>query len=177
MERPEKVPYESADTLPCQYRWLLERIERFMENEHPEHSALPIFDTRDPVQNRMLSESFTGYMARHAGGRALHRIIPSPLFVDSSITPGIQIADPFAYVIRLNEEHGLYQQRAIKDSYLSAIKRYANIVKAKTINYPVEDGEAEEGFVWYGLSSMAAIKFDYAPPSKTSLAEELKESI
>lgn len=172
MERPDKVPYESAETLPTQYRWLLERIQRFMENEHPEHWALPIFDTRDPVQNRLLSESFTGYMARSSEGRAMHRIIPSPLFVDSSITPGIQIADLFAYVIRLNEENALYQSRTIKDPYLSAIKRYANIVKSKTINYPAEEGEAEEGFVWYGLSSMPATKFDFGPPPTSALAPD-----
>jgi hypothetical protein len=178
MERPQKLPYEGAETLPCQYRWLLERIERFMENEHPDHCALPIFDTRDPVQNRVLSESFTGYMARNSEGRGMRHIIPSPLFVDSSITPGIQIADLFAYVIRLNEEHGLYQQRAIKDPYFSAIKRYANIVKSKTINYPAEEGEAEEGFIWYGLSSMDASKFDYAPPSKrASLADDLSSAL
>jgi hypothetical protein len=178
MERPEKVPYEGTETLPTQYRWLLERIQRFMENEHPEHWALPIFDTRDPVQNRVLSESFTGYMARSSEGRAMHRIIPSPLFVDSSITPGIQIADLFAYVVRLNEEHGLYQTRAIKDSYLSAIKRYANIVKSKTINYPAEEGEAEEGFIWYGLSTMPASKFEFEPPSKrVSLAEDLSDAL
>lgn len=63
------MPYESAATLPTQYRWLLERIERFMENEHPTHWALPIFDTRDPGQNRLLSESFTGYMARSTEAR------------------------------------------------------------------------------------------------------------
>jgi hypothetical protein len=171
MERPDKVPYESVETLPTQYRWLLERIERFMENEHPEHWALPIFDTRDPVQNRLLSESFTGYMARSAEGRAMHRIIPSPLFVDSSITPGIQIADLFAYVIRLNEENALYQTRAITDAYFSAIKRYANIVKSKTINYP---DEVQEGFIWYGLSSMPASKFEFGPPAKRPiLADDL----
>ena len=60
MERPSKQPYEGVETLPTQYRWLLERIERFMENEHPTHFALPIFDTRDPGTNRILSESFQG---------------------------------------------------------------------------------------------------------------------
>jgi Protein of unknown function (DUF3800) len=176
MERPDKVPHESAETLPCQYRWLLERIERFMENEHPEHFALPIFDTRDPVQNRMLSESFTGYMARSAEGRAMHRIIPSPLFVDSAITPGIQIADLFAYVIRLNEEHGLYSTRAIQDPYFSAINRYVNIVKSKTINYPAEEGEVAD--VWYGLSSMPASKFDFGPLAKQeSLTDDLSGAL
>lgn len=172
MERPDRVPYESAATLPTQYRWLLERIERFMENEHPTHWALPIFDTRDPSQNRLLSESFTGYMARSTEGRAMQRIIPSPLFVDSSITPGIQIADLFAYVIRLNEENSLYQTRAITDPYFSAIKRYVNIVKSKTINYPAEEGEADEGFIWYGLSTMPATRFDYGPPARRATAAD-----
>ena len=160
MERPSKMPWEGVETLSAQYRWLLERIERFMENEHPAHFAIPVFDTRDPGTNLRLSESFTGFMARNTQGRSMRHLMPSPLFADSALTPGIQIADLFAYTIRLNEEHKLYQMRDIKDAYLSAIRRYANIVKSKTINY-----EDEDGVMQYGLRSMDATKFDYEPPS------------
>lgn len=160
MHRPERQPYEGVETLPTQYRWLLERIERFMEHDHPKHWALPVFDTRDPGQNRILSESFTAFMATSPEGRAMQHIVPSALFVDSALTPGIQIADWFAYVIRLNEEHELYRQHALKDPYLSAIKRYVSIVKTKT-----QDHAKEDGFIHYGLATMDASKFDYEPPA------------
>lgn len=159
MERPDRVPYQGPNFLQTQYRWLLERIDRFMEREHPKYMAIPIFDGQDPTSNRIFSECFTAFMARTDAGRAMQHIVPSPLFVDSSITPGIQIADLFAYVTRLNYEHSLYQT-SVADPYLSAIKRYASIVRAKTIDYTDENGQ-----VVYGIRTMDAGKFIYELPS------------
>lgn len=156
MERPTQVLYSGPDFLQTQYRWLLERIERFVEREHPEHFAIPIFDGQDPSSNHIFSDGFTGYMVKTEGGHAMRHIVPSPLFVDSSLTPGIQIADVCAYVTRLNYEEGLYQ-RDVGDPYLSAIKRYAAVVRQKTINY-----EREDGLTIYGIGTMDPRKFVYA---------------
>lgn len=158
MERPAKPPYAGPDILNTQHRWLLERIDRFMEREHPDEMAIPIFDGQDPVSNRNFADCFTAFMARSKAGRAMQHVVPSPLFVDSSLTPGIQIADSFAYVTRLNYEHNLHAG-APKDPYLSAIRRYSGIVREKTINY-----ERENGLNWYGISTMDSSKFLYERP-------------
>lgn len=158
MERPTQPPYEGAGFLQAQYQWLLERIERFMEREHSNEYAIPIFDGQDPASNRIFSDCFTSFMARTEAGRAMKHIVPSPLFVDSSLTPGIQIADVCAYTTRLNHEHTLYQ-RDVGDPYLSAIKRYAAIVRRKIINY-----EREDGLTWYGIATMDPRKFIYTKP-------------
>jgi uncharacterized protein DUF3800 len=155
MERPTKAPYEGSDILSTQHRWLLERIDRFMEREHPDEMAIPIFDGQDPVSNRNFADCFTGFMARSKIGRAMQHVVPSPLFVDSSLTPGIQIADSFAYVTRLSYEHNL-RAGAPSDPYLSAIRRYSVVVREKTINY-----EREDGLYWYGISTMDSSKFQY----------------
>ncbi len=164
MERPNRTPYRGSDLLQTHYIWLLQRIERFMERDHPTAHAIPIFDGQDPTSNRNFSACFTGFMMRADAGRALLHIVPTPLFVDSSLTPGIQIADLFAYVTRMSHEKNLHQVQTVADPYLSAIKRYATIARQKTINY-----EVEEGFSWYGIATMDASKFYYAKPEAGTL--------
>jgi hypothetical protein len=163
MERPTQMPYEGPAFLQTQHRWLLERIERFMDREHPRFHAVPVFDGQDPNSNKKFADCFTAFMARTTAGKAMHHIVPSPLFVDSSLTPGIQIADLFAYVTRLNYEHGLYQTGSLADPYFSTIKRYANVVRQKTINY-----ERDDGTYWYGIATMDSTKFIYGPPGPGS---------
>lgn len=167
MERPTKVPYTGPGFLPTQFRWLLERIERFMERDHPKHMAIPVFDGQDPQSNKNFAECFTSYMARHKAGKAMQHVVPSPLFVDSFLTPGVQIADLFAYVLRLDYEHHLYQSNVLSDPYLSTIKRYAAIVRQKTINYEREDGAG----TWFGISTMDQSRFAYEPPG-SAFSEE-----
>lgn len=160
MERPTRNIYEGPDFLQAQYRRLLDRIELFMESRHPEHMAVPIFDGQDPQTNRTFADCFTAFMVRTDAGRSKQHVVPTPLFVDSSLTPGIQIADWFAYVIRLEHEHQL-ARRNVADTYLSAIKRYANIIRQKTVDF-----EREVDFTWYGIASMGAERFYYERPEE-----------
>jgi hypothetical protein len=165
MERPEKLPFEGPDVFQTQYRWLFERIENYMEDQHPDYMAIPVFDDLDPAQNRKLSDRFTRFMVRSDAGKAMRQIVPTPLFVDSSMTPGIQIADWFAYVIRIHEEEELYKRTTISDPYFATIKRFAKIVQAKTVN--VDEGE----FTRYGICTMGAEKFIYEAPSASDSEE------
>ena len=97
-------------------------------------------------------------------GRAMQHIVPSPLFVDSALTPGIQIADRFAYVLRLYEENQLQRQGIVGDPYLATIKRYARIVWSRTRNY-----DRGDGFIIHGISRISAAKFDYALPAAMAM--------
>jgi hypothetical protein len=160
MERPDRAPYEGPELLQCHHRYLLNRIERFMAEEHPNHMALPIYDALDPGSTRMFAAGFNSFMSKSNAGRAMQHLVPSPLFVDSGLTPGIQIADRFAYVLRLYEENQLQRERIIGDPYLATINRYAKIVWSKTKNY-----DRGDGFTIHGISRIAATKFDYELPA------------
>lgn len=159
MERPDRPPHRAPGFLPTQHRWLVERIQRFMEREHPDSMAVLVFDSQDPQSKRALAEASGNFLARSEAGRAMTQMVPSPLFVGSHLTPGIQIADWFAYATRLNHEHHLYQQ-VPSDAYLSAIRRYARIAYEKVRNYDDADGTA-----WYGLAMMDKSRFEYTEPT------------
>jgi hypothetical protein len=166
MERPEKAPYEGPELLQCHHRYLLDRIERFMDEEHPTYMALPIYDALDPGSTRIFAASFNSFMSKSNAGRAMQHIVPSPLFVDSALTPGIQIADRFAYVLRLYEENQLQKQGIVGDAYLATIKRYAKIVWPKTKNY-----DRGDGFIIHGISRITASKFDYELPASMAAGQ------
>jgi len=53
MERPDKAPYEGPELLQCHHRYLFNRVERFMAEEHPNHMALPIYDALDRVDTHL----------------------------------------------------------------------------------------------------------------------------
>ena len=169
MERPAKPPYSAPNVLQVQHQRLLLRIDKFMEKEHPNHFAIPVFDGQDPTNNQRFSDCFTSFMARHQTGKAMTHVVPSPLFVDSYLTPGIQIADLFAYVIRLDFENGLSQNNLVSDPYFSTIKRYAKVVRQKTLNF-----EREDGGPLHGISTMDATKFIYEAPHALP-ADDLSE--
>lgn len=137
-----------------------------MAEEHPNHMALPIYDNLDPTQTRIFAASFNSFMSKSNAGRAMQHIVPSPLFVDSALTPGIQVADRFAYVLRLYEENQLQRQGIVGDAYLATIKRYAKVVWPKTKNY-----DRGDGFIIHGISRIAASKFDYELPASMAAGQ------
>ena len=75
---------------------------------------------------------------------------------------------------RLNYEHGLHQTSSLADPYFSTIKRYANVVRQKTIKY-----ERDDGGYWYGIATMDSTKFAYGPPGPGSAlaAEEVEVAV
>lgn len=169
MERPPRLPYDGPDYLQPQFRWLLERVERFMENDHPNDFAIPIFDGQDPTSNRRFADCFTGFMAKSTAGKGMQHIVPGPLFVDSSLTPGIQIADLAAYVLRVSYERNLFGDRSVFEPYLAKIKHFAMVTRSKTVDYPKEDGGS-----WRGVTTMDASRFQYDLPAPVS--ESIDES-
>lgn len=80
----------------------------------------------------------------------LRRLVDTALFVDSRVTPGIQIADLTASVVRQYEHHGLAIPSAKATPYLSAIGRFYDILRAKTRNDLVDD----YGYRLYGFYRM-----------------------
>jgi len=78
---------------------LLERIEMMMQEQYPSDMATLVFDSRGEGTDKSRALTFGNFIYGHSLGSNLHQIVDTPLFVSSSITVGIQIADLFAYVL------------------------------------------------------------------------------
>ena len=92
-----------------------------------------------------LGPGVSRYLFLYREGQAWSRILDTPLFVDSRITPGIQLTDMVAGCIRLYQEKGLYRDNSVIDAFTSAIRRYYRIIEDKTCNFETED------MTFYGL--------------------------
>lgn len=88
-----------SNYLPELYRSILWRINTYMKKTVPAEKALMFFDARDEKANRKVAQSFTNFMYRHRWGHAYRNVIETPFFVDSIVTPGVQIADIVAYCV------------------------------------------------------------------------------
>lgn len=149
IERPSTPPAVGSDFLPMQFRHQLYRVNRHMELYSPDDLAAIMFDGNGS-QFGGLSVKFTNWLYRHAGGRSLTHLADSPFFVDSRITPGIQVADMAASVVRQYEERELFRGIPAGDGYSSAISRYYKILREKTVDVEAPQGD----FTWYGFNRM-----------------------
>lgn len=134
MPRPRSLPDTPPDHLPTQHVYLLQRINALAEAMGEE--ALLVYDGLGMnIQGRNLAACISSYIFKVAEyNNALRRIVDTALFVDSRVTPGIQLADLAASVVRQYQEHKLFKGIPAGDVYLSAIARLYNTLKKKTRN-------------------------------------------
>lgn len=158
MERPSSPPPTSYNFLPMQFRHLLYRVNRYLQLNKPDELAAIMFDG-DGSHFGGLAIRFSNWLYRSDGGQSLTHLAESPFFVDSKVTPGIQVADMVASVIRQYEERELFNGIPAGDSYSSAIGRYYRIVREKTVDLESPQGD----LTWYGFNRMP--KRDHFQPS------------
>ena len=149
MDKPDRPPPTERDFLPIQFRQILYRVNRLVELEYPDDLAAVMFDG-DGSQFNGLTERFSNWLFRTYTGQAAKYLADSPFFVDSRFTPGIQIADMVAGVIRIYQENALYQRAPRGDPFLSAVARYYRILEQKSVNLPHPFQEEP----WYGIYFM-----------------------
>ena len=89
------------------------------------------------MSNERLAIRFADYLYKTKSGWEFHHILDTPFFVNSKVTPGIQIADLFAYVINQR-----FQKRGGK-----LIKKYYT---EKKMQFEWES-EEEEDYVVRGI--------------------------
>lgn len=99
MKRPSKSMVITPGYLPKQYHLLLKRVEFFCENYNHEKAML-IFDNVNPSEDKKVALGISNFIFKSQLGKQFDRLLEMPLFVSSSITPAIQIADFFAGIIR-----------------------------------------------------------------------------
>jgi hypothetical protein len=61
--------------------------------------AMLLLDSADKETNMRRAAAFGNFLYGHEAGRSMKKIIETPFFVSSSLTPGIQIADLCAYAL------------------------------------------------------------------------------
>ena len=97
---------------PCGFSWLYPiciqylqiAIHSFLEDQGGEHSGVLILDEINTKRSLMHAKEHLNYRFGNQNGRKLTRIIETLFFVNSLYSPGIQIADLYASIIRKREE-------------------------------------------------------------------------
>ena len=136
MPRPSRPPDIEPDRLPHQHIFLLQRINA-LARERREQAVL-IYDGQGMnIQGRNLSACISNYIFRVAmPNEQMGHILDTAFFVDSRVTPGIQVSDLAAGALRLREQHRL---DGADGAFNSAIRRFAGVVARSTRSDLVHD--------------------------------------
>lgn len=80
------------------YELLIERVEWFIKKEHPRHRSLMVVDNTSRQMNRSLAMKHS-YFQREgtSSGSRIGHIVELPMFVESNLANGVQLADLCAY--------------------------------------------------------------------------------
>lgn len=147
--RPVQLSLDAQDYtyLSRLYTYLLERIDKFMEERQPNSIATIVFDSIDDKTNKKISISFGRFLYRSLVGQQFLHISPVPLFANSILEPGIQIADLFAYCInqRFQQRLGIRKHKLI-GAYYNMIKDLQFISQDQTLRGIrfIREGKPEE---------------------------------
>lgn len=157
MERPDFEPYLKDGILPKQYFYLLKKIELFCEI-YSHQMALVIFDEQDRSEDKKISVAFNNFLYQAALGKSFKKILEVPLFANSEITPGVQLADLMAGIVRHYYEKELYQKKP-EGEFEKWLCELFSIVRRKTEDLK----ETSTGFTEYGLFCMSKSRFPKTP--------------
>lgn len=149
MKRPTTAIAMSDTNLPKQYLLLLKRVEYFCEN-YDHKKAILIFDEVNPSNDLKISICINNFLFKSKLGKDFDRILEMPLFVNSSITPAIQIADFFAGIIRIYYDRGIDTKRNVTNPFEIWIKELYNKIVTKTEDLQQRNAE----FIEYGFFDM-----------------------
>ena len=98
--RNEDVPKNfPKERLSKHYIYLLQRIEKIAVNNHCSN-VLVILDNDNRRVDKWIAYAFNNFLYRTQNGRDLGRILEVPIFADSEMTVGIQLADIVAGVLK-----------------------------------------------------------------------------
>lgn len=106
------------------YELLLERIEQFLEDYHPKQQGLIIMDNSNKQLNRALAMKHSYFLKNgSSSGVRFKHIVEMPMFVESSLSNGAQLADLLAYncyhAIKYAKPEYLYFQKMLPSFYNS----------------------------------------------------------
>ncbi|MBQ6163513.1 MAG: DUF3800 domain-containing protein [Clostridia bacterium] len=153
MKRPVTAPIKADGILPKQYQLLMKKIEYFAERKDVE-KAIFVFDETNEGDDLTIAQEFNGFLFRSRLGKSFTKILETPLFVSSKVTPAIQIADIFAGIIRHYYQNELHMRQPETDFELWLSMLYERIA-GKTENYLQPNGK----FYEYGLQYVENLNY------------------
>lgn len=124
------APKQRGEYLRKDFSYLFQRIYAFLSDFSPNEKGIIVFDEVDKKLSNKLISQMEQYFKDTVKGRTRgDRIIPSPFFVHSDLTPVIQVIDIIAYTIcwglrfgRMSEpkrdELGRFADTVFKMSYV-----------------------------------------------------------
>jgi len=142
------------DLLPWLYRGILWRADTYLRENYPERMAVVIFDRIDRETSKKIAISFNNFMFKHRWGQGYTNVMVTPLFANSEITPGLQIADVVAYCV--NERYA--GRRGDSDPCL---EKFFKGFRDLTFNY--QDPEDENRNLW-GFAAIRPRPHDQGAP-------------
>ena len=148
MDKPKIPVVLSEKLLPKHYKLLIKRVEYYCENYNYEKAIL-VFDQITQGEDYIIAKCITNFLFMSKLGKDFDRILEMPLFVNSSVAIGIQIADIFAGIIRHYYENDLdfHPSDKITEPFESWLTSLFLQIKRKTENLR----QASSGFIEYGF--------------------------
>ena len=98
------------------YELLLERVENFLFNEHPNQQGIFVLDNTSKQLNRSLAMKHSYFQRTATSSKVrLRHIVEIPFFVESYLSNGVQLADLCAYNVfktfkEQNEKYEYFQK-------------------------------------------------------------------
>jgi hypothetical protein len=93
-----RPPVDSGWLHAKAWELLCERVELFMNREHPKHKAIMVADDMGKQQNCSLAMKHARFLEHATSARRrLNHIVEMPLFVRSELSEGVQLADLCGY--------------------------------------------------------------------------------
>jgi hypothetical protein len=136
MPKPNFKPYTPLGQLTEWHRFLVQRVHHHMNTAAPDGIASLVCDEYGRNQDAVLALGFANFLFKTSEGQKYTNILETPLFVNSSLCPGIQLADVFAYIGRQYYCRDLDKKRRTTEQYELWIKRlWEQEIKPKSPDY------------------------------------------
>lgn len=124
------------DRLSKHYIYLLQRIQKTAVRQHCD-TVIVIIDNSNRRVDKWAAYGFNNYLYRTDGGRSLDRILEVPVFADSEMTIGIQLADLVAGLLRQYYSNDLYRLsvQPEEEQYLLKLREYYSIISKRAPDF------------------------------------------
>lgn len=96
---PQNEERMTVEYITRWYMILLESINEFMLEVAPEHRAMIVFDEYTRQRDALRARAFSHFLFRSETGKRLECIGDTAFFADSTVTPGLEVADIMTYCI------------------------------------------------------------------------------
>lgn len=129
------------ERLSKHYIYLLQRIQQTAIRQHCD-TAIVIIDNSNRRVDKWAAYAFNNYLYRTEDGKNLNCILEVPIFADSEMTMGIQLADLVAGLLRQYYTHGLNRNSDVRDDdlYHRKLSEYYEIVANRSPNFGTMHG-------------------------------------